>query len=203
MDAKKRALELLGEGLTHLAIPAVLKQEGFLTSEGNDFSPTEILEMFGQLKKRETEEPEIPISRPSEMWPMLNLDELGIPDGFMPHEGPYGAGGLPDAWRPEIRAMIRAELASMPGNFNPIPVWPFDMHQPPPEAMGTHSNLAQPGPRTKIGATVDANLAQALERWRSEQGISLDRALDLALWQFFKQLSVGYEPEIGLRMTDE
>ena len=63
----------------------------------------------------------------------------------------------------------------------------------PTKEKGEKGRPVGKGERVKLAGTCDKALAQRLEGWRKERGMSLSRAIDTALWHFLGKPPLSFE----------
>jgi hypothetical protein len=115
---------------------------------------------------------------------------------------------LPEAWKAEIIEIVRQEMQAMM-EIQAVPKLQTEALDLPPmpseKIKGEHGKPINPGKRTKIAGTVDAELERLFQEWREDKGkgITLSRALDVALWHFLGKPKLSFEPSEISETSDE
>jgi hypothetical protein len=73
----------------------------------------------------------------------------------------------------------------------------------PKNFRGEKGRPVNPGKRTKIAGTVNAELERLFQEWRESRGITLSRALDAALWHFLGKPKLSFETSYRNAQTNE
>jgi hypothetical protein len=189
MDATtKRILELAAEGLTDHEVANELNAEGLTNQKGQPWTAKAIYSRRGRSKG----------FQPTTAKPLETSDKTELSD----------ASPLPEAWKREIIEIVRQEIQAMM-KLPTVPKLPTESPDLPPmpseKIKGDRGKPINPGKRTKIAGTVDAELERLFQEWRENKckGTTLSRALDVVLWHFLGKPKLSFEAPETSEMSDE
>jgi hypothetical protein len=189
MDATtKRILELAAEGLNDKEISGKLSAEGFKNDKGKPFNPKSVYSRRVRSQKNVLES-QVYISETSEVSDKPVASDMPDISDVTP---------LPEAWKREIIEIVRQEMQAMM-KLPIVPKLPTESPDLPPmpseKIKGDRGKPINPGKRTKIAGTVDAELERLFQEWRGNKckGTTLSRALDVALWHFLGKPKLSFE----------
>jgi hypothetical protein len=198
MDATtKRILELATEGLNDNEISDKLSVEGYKNDKGKPFNSKSV---YSRRLRAQKNAPESHAKR-SETSDVSD-------DSFGPSGTPdiSDITPLPEAWRTEIIEIVRQEIQSMIQDQT-IPTPQTEAPDLPPmpseKIKGEHGKPINPGKRVKVAGTVDAELERLFQKWRESKGITLSRALDVALWHFLGKPKLSFEVSELSEISDD
>ena len=185
MDVNDRIRELAAQGLSDQEIAEELTRTGLPNKRCQPFTG-EAVRLRRHRAGIKTAAKESEPSETSDKFFALS-EESGISEGMTP---------LPEEWKVQIVQIVREELQRImePQILQKLPIRDPDL-PPMPEAKvpGEKGRPVNPGGRVKIAGTVDKELDRLFEKWRTEKGITLSRALDAALWNFLGRPPLSFE----------
>jgi hypothetical protein len=102
---------------------------------------------------------------------------------------------LPEHWRLQIVQIVQTTVRDIMADQNIQKHQTPDQEIPPvPEKTeGAGGRKVALGARVKIAGTIDTRLEKLLRDWQQQRGISLSKALDAVLWNFFGKPALSFE----------
>ena len=201
---KGRCLELVEEfGEDHKRIAATLNAEGYTTKVGKPYTSEGVRKSLKRTLKEAAEARAAgrhmelsEKSEASEKMKGIRSEASEASDTTM--EIPLYQSAdepLPDTWKAEIINLIRGELAIMQTSQTLQKTSSIELApMPTAKVDGLKHRKVNPWERVKVGVTLDKALSDLLEAKRKELGdVSLSRALDTVLWQYFGKPPLSFE----------
>jgi len=106
---------------------------------------------------------------------------------------PKDSDPIPEGLKYAIVQIVRAEVKAMMESQT-VPKLQAELPPLPKEKIqGGHGRKVAPGGRTKIASTLDKELERRFQEWREERGLTLSRALDVAIWHFLDKPPLSFE----------
>lgn len=112
---------------------------------------------------------------------------------------------IPDAWRREVRDLVREEITSMMQSqtLPKVPTTGVEWPPIPPEEINpTTKRTRARGSREKLGVIIDAELHRLFHEWTEEHDLSYSKGLETVLWLFFDRPKLSFEVSEASEMPE-
>ncbi len=209
MDVNQRIRELKEKGLSNAKIAAALTVEGYKAKGGTPFTADTVSDRLYRMKQKDRQaagasdttetSDQLPVLTVVRREPEKPVESKAVQLTVVPKsshksntpETPL----IPKDLQTLIALMVTDEVnARMEGQKYPI----CQTEEPPlPKRTATSEKgkPKAPGERVKIAGTIDSVLGAKFDEWRLEKGITLSRALDIALWHFLGKPKLSFEKD--------
>jgi hypothetical protein len=207
MDVNQRIRELKEQGFSNAEVAEILTADGCRTKRGAPITAGMVSDRLYRMKQKDRHSVRASdTAETSDHVPVLTVVRRGPEEPLEPKtvqlmvvpktsdKPDISDTGLISG---DLMALIEQMIEDKVNAMMEYQRYRIDQTAEPPlpkrTATSNKGKPKAPGDRVKIAGTVDSVLGTKFDKWRTEKGITLSRALDIALWHFLGKPKMSFE----------